>query len=90
MCQLSDAQIEALFRNSRVAEMPKYRNKDGSFKPGVTEAGILAEWVKAFKDKREQLASGRCEWKQKPADLAVVDNPMGLSTVPNFCAAKPF
>ena len=90
MCQLSNAQIQALFHNSRVAEMPKYHNKDGSFKPGVTEAGILAEWVKAFKDKREQLASGRCEWKEKPADLAVVDNPMGLSTVPNFCAAKPF
>jgi hypothetical protein len=90
MCQLSDAQIEALFRNSRVAEMPKYHNKDGSFKPGVTEAGILADWVKAFKDKREQLASGRCEWKQKPGDLAVIDNPLGLATVPNFCVAKRF
>jgi hypothetical protein len=90
LCELSDAQIEALFRNSRVAEMPKYHNKDGSFKPGITEASILEDWVKAFKEKREQLASGRCEWKQKPADLAVVDNPMGLTTVPNFCAAKPF
>ncbi len=90
MCQLSDRQIEALFRNSRAAEMPKYHNKDGSFKPGITEAKVLEDWVKAFKEKREQLASGRCEWNQKPADLALVENPMGLPTVPNFCAAKPF
>lgn len=90
MCQLSDAQIESLFRNSRVAEMPKYHNKDGSFKTGVTEAKVMQDWVKAFKEKREQMASARCEWKDKPADLAVVQNPMSLPTVPNFCAAKPF
>jgi hypothetical protein len=90
MCQLSDQQIEALFRNSRAAEMPKYHNKDGTFKPGITEDKVIQDWVNAFKEKREQLASGRCEWKEKPADLSVVENPMGLTTVPNFCSAKPF
>jgi hypothetical protein len=90
MCQLSDAQIDALFRNSHVAEMPKYHNKDGSFKPGITEDKVLVDWAKAFKNKREQLSSGRCEWKEKPGDLAVVENPMGLPVVPNFCATKPF
>jgi hypothetical protein len=46
--------------------------------------------VDAFKQKREQLAAGRCEWKEKPADLTAIDNPMGLATVPNHCSAKPF
>lgn len=89
MCQLSDQQIEALFKSSRAAEMPEYHNKDGSFKAGVDEASVMRNWVAAFKEKREELASGRCEWKEKPADLMPIDNPMGLSTVPNYCTAKP-
>jgi hypothetical protein len=90
MCQLSDKQIEDLFKSSRAAEMPKYHNGDGSFKAGVDEASVVKQWVEAFKQKREELAKGRCEWKEKPADLTAVDNPMGLATVPNFCSAKPF
>jgi hypothetical protein len=90
MCQLSDQQIEALFRAARVAAMPRYHNQDGSFKSGVDEASVVHQWVEAFKKKREDLASARCEWKDKPADLAVIDNPMGLAEVPNFCSSKPF
>lgn len=90
LCQLSDHQIEDLFRASRAAEMPEYHNKDGSFKPGVDEASVIKQWVTAFKEKREELAKGRCQWESKPADLAVIDNPMNLPTVPNYCSAKPF
>jgi hypothetical protein len=90
MCQLTDHQIEDLFRASRAAEMPEYHNKDGSFKPGVDEASVMRQWVAAFKEKREELASGRCVWKEKPTDLTKIDNPMGLATVPNYCTAKPF
>jgi hypothetical protein len=90
LCQLSDPQIEALFKVSRVVEMPEYHDGAGSFKAGTTEASILKQWVEAFKQKREELASGRCRWKTKPADLAVVDNPAGLSTVPNYCTAQRF
>lgn len=90
MCQLSDAQIGDLFRVARVAAMPKYRNSDGSFKPGTSEATVIAQWVDAFKKKREELAAGRCQFKTQPADLKVVDNPAGLQTVPNFCASRPF
>ena len=90
MCQLSDQQIADLFKAARAAQMPEYHNSDGSFKTGVTEASVVQQWVDAFKQKREQLASGRCQWKEKPADLTVIDNPMGLATVPNFCSAKPF
>jgi hypothetical protein len=89
MCQLSDHQIEDLFRSSRAAEMPEYHNSDGSFKAGVDEASVMRQWVAAFKEKREELASGRCEWKEKPTDFTAIDNPMGLSTVPNYCTAKP-
>jgi hypothetical protein len=90
MCQLSDQQIEALFRAARVAAMPKYHNQDGSFKPGIDEASVVHQWVEAFKKKREDIANARCEWKDKPADLALIDNPMGLAEVPNFCSSKPF
>jgi hypothetical protein len=90
MCQLSDHQIEELFKAARAASMPQYHNHDGSFKSGVDEASVIRQWVDAFKQKREQLASARCEWKEKPADLNAIDNPMGLATVPNFCTAKPF
>lgn len=90
MCQLSDRQIEDLFRASRAAAMPQYHNHDGSFKGGVDEASVIRKWVDAFKQKREELAKGRCEWKEKPADLAAIDNPMGLPTVPNYCSAKPY
>jgi hypothetical protein len=90
MCQLSDQQIEDLFKASRAAEMPKYHNHDGSFKPGVDEASVVHQWVDAFKKKREELAKARCVWKDKPADLAVIDDPLGLPTVPNYCASKPF
>jgi hypothetical protein len=90
MCQLTDHQIEDLFKTARAAEMPEYHNSDGSFKAGVDEASIMRRWVQAFKQEREDLASGRCEWQQKPPDLAAIDNPMGLATVPNYCSAKPF
>ena len=90
MCQLSDQQIQQLFVLSRAPAMPKYHNKDGSFKAGENEQQIIQEWVTAFKKRREELASGRCEWNQKPADLSVVENPLGLAEVPNFCSAKPF
>jgi hypothetical protein len=90
LCQLSDSQIEDLFKASRAAEMPEYHNQDGSFKASVDEASITRQWVDAFKHKREDLAKGRCSWKNRPADLNVIDNPMGLATVPNYCSAKPF
>jgi hypothetical protein len=90
MCQLTDAQIEDLFRSARVSAMPKYHNSDGSFRSGLDEATIHRQWVEAFKAKREDLAKGRCRWKSKPADLAAIDNPKGLATVPNHCAASPF
>lgn len=87
MCQLTDAQIEDLFKSAHVASMPKYHNSDGSFKSGLDEATIQKQWVEAFKAKREDLAKGRCRWKNKPTDLAAIDNPKGLSAVPNHCAA---
>jgi hypothetical protein len=90
MCQLSDQQIEALFKSSRAASMPEYHNRDGSFKTGVDETSVVQQWVQAFKQKREELAKGRCEWKEKPSDLSAIDNPMGLATVPNYCTAKLF
>jgi hypothetical protein len=90
LCQLSDPQIESLFKTARVTELPDYRNSDGSLKPGQDEAGIVRQWVAAFKQKREALAAGRCRWKSPPTDLKEVDNPMGLATVPNFCSARPF
>jgi hypothetical protein len=90
MCQLTDAQIENLFKAARVAAMPKYHNSDGSFKSGLDQATIERQWVEVFKAKREDLAKGRCRWKTKPTDLAAIDNPKGLATVPNHCAAPPF
>jgi hypothetical protein len=90
MCQLSDTQVADLFHVARVAQMPRYHNSDGSFKSGVTEDSVVKQWVDAFKKKREDMAAGRCQWKSKPADLKVVDNPAGLDTVPNFCTAHPF
>jgi len=90
MCQLSDSQLQDLFKASRVTQMPEYRDRSGNLKPGVTEASIIGQWVDAFKRKREDLAKGRCNWKDKPADLSVIDNPMRLQSVPNYCAAKPF
>jgi len=90
LCQLSDQQIEELFKASRVAARPQYHNHDGTFKSGMDEASIIRQWVDAFKQKREDLAKGRCQWKNQPTDLSVIDNPMGLATVPNHCTAKPF
>lgn len=90
LCQLSDQQLADMFKVSRAAAMPKYHNSDGSFKPGVDEASVVQKWVVAFKAKREQLAAARCEWKDKPADLALIDNPAKLPTVPNYCTAKPY
>lgn len=90
LCQLSDQQIEELFKASRVAQKPEYHNHDGSFKSGVDEASIIRQWTEAFKQKREDLAKGRCRWKDQPADSKLIDNPMGLASVPNFCSAKPF
>jgi hypothetical protein len=45
LCQLSDHQIEDLYRASRAAEMPKYHNHDGAFQSGVDEASVIREWV---------------------------------------------
>jgi hypothetical protein len=90
MCQLTDAQIANLFKAARVAEMPEYHTSDGSFKQGLDEATIEKQWIDAFKAKREKLASGRCRWKNKPTDLAAIDNPMGLANVPNHCTAQPY
>jgi len=90
MCQLTDVQIENLFKAARVAFMPEYHNSDGSFKQGFDEASVLKQWTEAFKAKREELASGRCRWKNKPSDLTAIDNPKGLPTVPNHCSAQPF
>jgi hypothetical protein len=89
MCQLTDTQIGNLFKAARVEEMPEYHTGDGSFKQGLDEATIQKQWIEAFKAKREKLASGRCRWKNKPTDLAAIDNPMGLATVPNHCTAQP-
>ena len=90
MCQLSDQQIADLFKASKAAQMPQYHTSDGSFKPGVDENTVVTKWVAAFKQKREDLANCRCEWKDKPADLKLVDNPAGLTTVPNYCKSNPF
>jgi hypothetical protein len=90
VCQLSDHQLEDLFKASRVAGMPEYHNSDGSFRASLDEASIIRQWVDAFKRKREDLAKGRCLWKNQPADLHAIDNPAGLATVPNYCSAKPF
>jgi hypothetical protein len=88
MCQLSDDQIATMFKMARVAEMPEHHNGDGSFKNGETEDSIVQEWVTVFKQKREDMAKGRCQWKNQPADLTVIDNPAGLASVPNHCASK--
>jgi hypothetical protein len=87
MCQLTDQQIQDLFKAAKVSTMPKYHNADGSFKQGLDEATIEKQWVEAFKAKREQLAQGRCRWNNKPADLTSIDNPAGLASVPNYCTA---
>jgi hypothetical protein len=87
MCQLTDQQIQDLFKAARVATMPKYHNSDGSFKPGLDEATIEKQWVEAFKAKREDLARGRCRWSNKPTEFSMIDNPTGLASVPNYCAA---
>lgn len=89
-CQLSDQQIADLFTVARVSELTLYRNADGSFKNGLNEASVVRQWVDVFKRKREALAAGRCRWHVKPADLADIDNPMRLTTLPNSCAARPF
>ena len=82
LCQLSDAQLENLFKLSRVAELPENRNS--------SEAVVIQQWVQTVKKKREELAAGRCRWKSRPADLRVIDNPLGLPAVQNFCQASPF
>ena len=90
MCQLTDAQIADLFTTARVSMSPDYRNHDGSFKSGFDEKTVVSQWVDEFKKKREEVAAGRCKWKNQPSDLAVIDNPAGLATVPNNCSAKLF
>ena len=90
LCQLSDQQISDLFVAARVIEMPENRNSDGSLKNGLSEAALVGQWTSAFKQKREAIAAGRCRWGTQPPDLTVVDNPMHLQTVPNFCTAHPF
>lgn len=83
LCQLSDQQVTDLFRVARVAEMPKYHNDDSTFKEGMTEASIMQQWVTVFKQKREDVARGRCRSKSRASDLNLVDKPAGLSVVPN-------
>lgn len=90
LCQLSDTQIANLFTVARVSELTDYRNSDGSFKSGFDDATVVGQWVSVFKRKREELAAGRCRWTTPPADLAEIDNPMKLATVPNSCTARPF
>jgi hypothetical protein len=90
MCQLSDSQIADLFRVARIAQMPRYHDSNGAFKPGLNEASIVQQWVDAFKNKRDDLAAGRCKWKTQPADLKILDNPASLATVPNYCSSRPF
>lgn len=90
LCQLSDQQIKDLFTSARVAEMPVHHNSDGSFKPGESEDSIVQQWVEAFKQRREDLVGGRCRWNTQPPDLAKIDNPAGLSSVPNYCSARAF
>lgn len=90
LCQLSDSQIADLFKAGRVAEMPEHHNSDGSFKQGQSEDAIVQQWVTVFKQKREDVAAARCQWKNKPVDLTVIDNPAGLPSVPNNCTARPF
>jgi hypothetical protein len=90
MCQLTDKQIADLFKAGRVAEMPEHHNSDGTFKQGQSEDQVIQQWVTVFKQKREDLAGGRCRWHNQPADLAVIDNPAGLATVPNYCTAHPY
>jgi hypothetical protein len=85
LCQLSDAQLTSLFTVARVAELPDYRNADGSLKAGLTEPAIVARWVAAFREKREAVAAARCRPGGPPPDPAAIDNPMGLPVVPNFC-----
>jgi hypothetical protein len=77
-----------MFTLSRVYEMPEFHNGDGSFKQGMSQDSIVQEWVTVFKQKREDMAKGRCQWKSQPSDLAVIDNPANLPTVPNNCTAK--
>jgi hypothetical protein len=89
MCQLTDKQISDLFKAGRVAEMPEHHNSDGTFKQGQSEDQVIQQWVTVFKQKREDLAGARCRWHNQPADLTVIDNPAGLSTVPNYCTAHP-
>ncbi len=84
LCQLSDRQLEDVFKVSRIAELPENRES------GLGEAALTQQWVQAFKRKREELAAGRCRWKAQPADLRDIDNPMGLPTVPTFCATNAF
>ena len=64
MCQLTDAQIENLFRAGQVASMPEYHNSDGSFKQRLDEATILKQWVGMLlrrngKSLRTAAAAGR-------------------------------
>lgn len=68
--------------------MPEYHIDDGTFKEGMTEASIVQQWVTVFKQKLEDVARGRCRWKRRPSDLNLVDNPAGLSVVPNYCSAR--
>jgi hypothetical protein len=88
MCQLSDQQITDMFKLARVSEMPEFHNSDGSFKQGMSEDSVVQQWVTVFKQKREDIAAGRCQWKSQPADLNVIENPANLPTVPNNCVAK--
>ena len=54
LVQLTDKQIEDLFRGSRVDA------KDPSLTDQAAREALIAGWVAAFKDKRRQLVDARC------------------------------
>jgi hypothetical protein len=54
LMQLTDAQIEDLFRGSRVD------HRDPSITDEAQRNAIIAQWVAAFKDKRAQLVNHTC------------------------------
>jgi hypothetical protein len=82
MWQLSDHQIEDLFKASRAAAMPQCTIMTAASSPGwMRHRSSGSGWTpsrRSAKNSRKAAASGR----KKPADLAAIDNPMGPVTVP--------
>ena len=91
MCQLSDQQIEELFKASRAAQMPQYHNHDGSFKTGPRSSG--SGWRRSRrsgKNSRRAAASGRknpptstrliirWDWRQYPTSARPSRSDQGI------------